>query len=400
MKIDVKKINKAIKQTKNEVWVGLLVLIIVVLGAILIIGSLVKPPSGGAVFYYKIEGKDAKLFYMVPDKKPEYLLTLPSEETEPGRYKVPKHSYLSHNREILIHFERAEEIPIGEVSEGFMAYRIIYRPKYVNLKDGFIKDIEIEQNIDSVSLVFSPSDEDIAWVLRVEESTVEELEETEKKREVWTSDSDGSNARHLATLEEKVILLQKWHGDHLYFWGIQGVGYYSVGKINVKTGKVEYVRPKYCSGDLANCQNFRFSSSGKLFLYEAGLEKEEEETVELFVESFDGEESWRILVNNYISDRLWLPDENGIIYTEQIVERKTGLREKIHLVNLRTKEDKEIYSGSYLSQLVSDSSGKYLYFLEKETDEKFNLKRLNIEKGDTEIVDSGEYNQLKVFSGL
>ena len=93
-----------------------------------------------------------------------------------------------------------------------------------------------------------------------------------------------------------------------------------------------------------------------------------------------------------------MPDESSIVYTEQLTERKIGLREKIHLVNLDTKEDKEIYSGSYLSQLVPDFSGKYLYFLEKETDEKFNLKRIDIKSSETAIIDSGPYNQLKVFA--
>ena len=397
MRKETKEIQGAVRKTKRTILVIFLVLVIVIVGVILFLGKEAARYSlGEAVFYCKGEGADSKLFYMLPEQEPGYLITLPSEEIDLGKYKVPKHSYISHSGEILIYFERVEEIPIGEVSEGMMAYRIVYQPKYVDLKSGSIK--EIKQNMDSGSLVFSTNDEDIAWVLRVEESTISELELAEKKREVWLSNSDGSNARHLATLDEKVILLQKWYGNYIYFWGIQGIGYYSLGRINVKTGRVIYLQPKYCLEDLTNCQNFKFSSSGELLIYEAGVIEEDKEIVKLFIESFDGKKSWQILVNNYISDRLWLFNERSIIYTEQVTEPKIGLREKIHLVNLETKEDKEIYSGSYLSQLIVNASDEYLYFLEKETDEKFNLVRLDIEKSETEIIDFGQYNQLKVFS--
>ena len=396
--INLKKIVEAIKQTKRKIYLGLLVAVIVIVGLFLLAGKTVRPSLEGAVFYYKGDGVNSKLFYMSSNREPEYLIILPSEEIDVGKYKVPQHSYISHNGKILMYFERAEEIPIEEIGEGLTAYRIIYKPKLIDLKSGSIKNIK--QNIDSGSVVFSPDDRDIAWVLRVDESTIKELEEAKKKREVWLSNPDGGDARRLAILDDKVILLQKWYGDYIYFRGIHGVGYYSLGRIDVRTGRVKYLQPKYCLEDLTNCQNFRFSSSGELFVYEAGVIKENQETVELFIESFDQKKSWQILVANYISDRLWMPDEEYIIYTEQVIEREIGLREKIHLVNLKTGEDSEIYSGNYISQIVPDSSGEYLYFLEKETDEKFNLIKLNIEKGETEIIDSGAYNQLKVFSGM
>jgi len=242
--------------------------------------------------------------------------------------------------------------------------------------------------------------------LRVAEATVEELEAAKKKREVWLSNFDGSKARKLTALDEKVVLLQRWHGNYLYFWGIQKTGRYSLGRVDVRNGRVLYIQPKYCSERLTNCQNFRFSPSGELFIYEAGVIEENKEDSKgkkrtgLFVESFDGKNSWRILVENYISDRLWMPDEKHIIYTEQVTKEKNTIEERIHLVNLETGEDKQIYSGSYISQIVANGSSEYLYFLEKETDNKFNLTRLNIETGEAEIIDSGPYNQLKIFSGM
>lgn len=389
---------RQVRKTRRTILVIILVVVIVAVGVILFLDKeAAKYSLGEAVFYYKGESADSKLFYMLPGQEPGYLITLPSEEIELDKYKVPQHSYISNSGEILIYFEKTEEVPIEDIGDGLTAYRKIYQPKLVDLRNGSVKNIE--ENIDSGSLVFSLDDKDIAWVLRAEESTIQELESAEKKREIWLSNPDGNNARHLAALDEKVVLLQKWYDNYIYFWGIQGIGYYSLGRIDVRNGRVTYLQPKYCSENLANCQNFHFSPSGDLFLYEAGIIKEDDgEGVELFIESFDGKRSWQILVANYMSDRLWMPNEKSIIYTEQLTERGVGLREKIHLVNLETKEDKEIYSGSYLSQLVPGISSKYLYFIEKETDEKFNLIRLDIENNGTTIIDSGPYNQLKIFT--
>ena len=164
-------------------------------------------------------------------------------------------------------------------------------------------------------------------------------------------------AKKIADLDEKVVLLQYWNGNYVYFWGLKSVGSYGLGRININTGLVEHIFPKYCSEELTNCQNFRFSSSGELFIYEAGVRKEGEEekqVMSLFAESFDKEESWEILVTNYISDRLWMPNEKGVVYTEQVLKKKGGIEEIIHLVDLNTKEDKKIYSGNYISQITPE----------------------------------------------
>jgi len=399
MNIEIKKIQQAIISTKKKIAVILIIAAIIILCLFLIIGKGTIPYlSENGVFYYKIEGKDAKLFSLGSGNEPKYLTTMPAEEINPDDYRVPKHSYVSESGDILIYFERTEEIPLGTIGENdeYTAYRIIYQPKYIDLKSKTVK--EIEQDIDSGSLVFSSKEDKIAWVLLAQESTVGELEQAGVQREVWISNSDGTNAKQLAVLDDKVVLLQRWEDDYIYFWGIKGVGYYTLGRINVKSGKVQYIRPKYCLENLTNCQNFSFSPSGKLFIYEAGFNQQNNDNLEIFAESFTGSESWKILVANYVSDRVWMPDNNSIIYTEQVTEKKLGVREKIHLANLETGEDTEIYTGSYISQINSDTSGKYLYFIEKETDEKFNLVKLNIKSGKTEIIDSGEYYHLRLFS--
>ena len=397
--IIIKRIFEVIKQTKKRVLMGLFITVLVVIVLILFVGNIITKPSlEGAVFYYKVDSKDSKLFYLDSGNKPQYLISIPSEEGEPGRYKAPVYSYISHNGKTLVYLEKAGEVPIDMSIEevGFSAFRIIYKPKYVDLRSHSINDID--QNIGASGLVFSPDDKKIAWILSVEESIIQELESAGRRREVWLSSIDGGSAQRLATLDDKVVLLQKWVGDYIYFRGVKGAGYYSLGRINVKNGRVEYVRPKYCSEDLSNCQNFSFSSSGNLFIYEAGLLQDNEESIELFVGDFSGKKSWQILAKNYISDRLWMPNEKSIIYTEQEAVKGKGIREKIHLVNLETNKDQEIYSGSYVSQLVPDSSGDYLYFLEKETDEKFNLVELNIKTKKAEILESGPYSQMQIFS--
>ncbi len=400
-KMIIKRIFEVIKQTEKRVLIGLFIAVLVVIVLILFVGNIVTKPSlEGAVFYYKVDGKDSGLFYLNSGNSPQHLVSIPSQEGEPGKYKVPAHSYISHSGKVLVYLEKSGEVPVDMSVEetNFSVFRIIYKPKYVDLKSRSVKDIN--QDIDASGLVFSPDDKKIAWVLSVEESTIQELESTGRKREVWLSSIDGNNARRLATLDDKVILPQRWSGDYVYFRGAKGVGYYSLGRINVKTGRIEYVRPKYCSEDLSNCQNFGFSYSGELFIYEAGLSQDNKDSIELFVGDFSGKKSWQILAKNYISDRLWMPDEKNILYTEQEAAKGWGIREKIHLVNLETNKDQEIYSGNYVSQLVPDSSGNYLYFLEKETDEKFNLVELNIKTKKSEILESGPYDQMQIFSAL
>jgi Tol biopolymer transport system component len=395
----IKRIFEMIKQTEKRILIVLFIAALIIIVLILFAGSiLTKPSLEGAVFYYRVDGKDSKLFYLDSGNNPQYLISIPSQEGEPGEYKAPVYSYISHSGKVLVYLEKAGEIPIDMPIEeaGFSVFRIIYKPKYVDLKSRSINNIN--QNIGASGLVFSPDDKKIAWTLNVEELTIQELESAGKKREVWLSGVDGNDARRLAILDDKAILLQRWFGNYIYFRGLKGAEYYSLGRINVKTGRVEYVRPKYCSEDLSNCQNFSFSPSGNLFIYEAGLSKNNEESTELFVGDFNGKKSWQILAKNYISDRLWMPNEKSIIYTEQEAVKGKGIKEKIHLVNLETNKDEEIYSGSYVSQLVPDSSGDYLYFLEKETDEKFNLVELNIKTKKAEILESGPYSQMQIFS--
>lgn len=391
------KITQVIKQAEKKILISLGILALVIIGLILLAGAIAKPALDKALFFYKSEGKDLKLFYIKSGGKPQPLATLSSEEDEPGKYKVPRHSYISHNGKALIYFEKTGQIPLDLGNKDFTAYRIIYKPKYIDLKNGETKDIG--QDLDAGSLVFSPDDRKIAWILSVKESTIQELESAARKREVWLSNPDGGNARKLAILNDKVVLLQKWHDDYIYFWAVKGVGYYSLGRINIKTGQVKYVQPKYCLENLTNCKNFSLSPSGELFIYEADSTEDGKETTELFVGDFGGKQSWQILVKNYVSDRLWMPDEKSVIYTEQITPIAAALSEKIHLVSLETHKDQEIYSGSYVSQLVPDSQGNYLYFIEKETDEKFNLVKLNIKTKQSEILESGPYDQMQIFSG-
>jgi len=395
-----RKLIKIFFQIKKKIILGILIAAIIIGGAVFI---LLKEASKyslegleKAVFYYKGINGDSRLYYAAPNQEPVYLLTLPSEEIDVNRYKVPKHSYISHNGKVLIYFERIKTIPVGEVKEGWMAYRVVYKPKYINLEKGDI--FEIKQEIDAGGIVFSPDDKKIAWVKRVNEATVEELEAANKEREIWISDINGDNPKFLTAVNEKVVLLQTWADDYLYFWGIQSPGEYSLGRINIKNGQVERFQPRYCLEKLTNCQNFKIDPRGKYFIYEADIVQEDKEGVDLFVESFDKEESWQIVVNNYISDRLWFPLDKTIIYTEQVARKGSDIEEKIHLVKLETKEDKEIYSGSYLSQITPDKTGQYLYFIEKETDQKFNLTKINIQTGQKEILASGRYDQLKIIS--
>jgi len=395
--IIIKRIFEATKQTERKVLIGLFIAVLVVIVLILFVGNIITKPSlERAVFYYRADGKDSKLFYLNSGNSPQYLVSIPSEEGEPGKYKVPLHNYISHNGKVLVYFEKKGDVLLASIDKDFTAYRIIYKPKYVDLKSRSVNDIS--QNIDAAGLVFSPDDKKIAWVLSVAESTIQELESAGRKREIWLSNVDGSSAKRLAILDDKVVLPQRWSGDYIYFRGVKGVGHYSLGRINVKTGQIKYVQPKYCSENLTNCQNFNFSSSGDLFIYEAGVSQDNKAAVELFVGDFSGKKSWQILAKNYISDRLWMPDEKSILYTEQEAVKGDGIREKIHLVNLETNKDQEIYSGSYVSQLVPDSSGDYLYFIEKETDQKFNLVKLNIKTKKSEILESGPYDQMQIFA--
>ncbi len=397
--VTIKKIFGAIKQTKMKTLLIVAIAIVVIVAAILILGKVaIKYSLSEAVFYYKGETKDTKLFYIMPGKQAEYLLTIPSEESADGKYKVPQNDYFSHDGKSLIYFKKIGEVPVESIKtdEGYTAYRKIYKPQLVDLKKHSVK--EINQEMDSSRVVFSSDDTKITWVMAVKESTFDELEQSKRKREVWISNPDGTNAKLSATLDDKVVLLKEWNGDYIYFVGSRGIGYYNLGEINTKTGKVKYFQPKYCLEDLTNCKDFQFYSSGELFIYQASIKDDKSEKIALFVESPDKEKSWQILVENYISDKLFSSDGKSVIYTEQVNASSSQFREKIHLVNLGTSQDQEIYSGNYVSQIIPDKNDDYLYFIEKETDEKFNLVRLNIQNKKADIIESGRYDDLKIFS--
>jgi len=399
----IEKINFILKQAKIKIIFGLIIILIIIIGLFLFLDSSKTIFSKEQGVYFCKAEKDKQDFDIseFEEQGLKKLISLPLEKVDLDKNRIPKHIYISPNKKNLIYFEKTEEVPVGTISKekGLVAVRIMYQPQCINLKTGSKK--EIDQKIDSGSLVFSPTGVKIAWIKRVEEATLEKLQATNKKREIWTSNLEGKKAKKIADLDEKVVLLQYWNGNYVYFWGLKSVGSYGLGRININTGFVEHIFPKYCSEELTNCQNFRFSSSGELFIYEAGVRKEGEEekqVMSLFAESFDKEESWEILVTNYISDRLWMPNEKGVVYTEQVLKKKGGIEEIIHLVDLNTKEDKKIYSGNYISQITPSKDSEYLYFIEKENDQVFNLIKLNIQTQESEIIDSGEYNQLKLIS--
>jgi len=148
-----KQIKKIVKQTKIKILIILAVAIIVIATGILLLAKeatgilllakeAAKYSLEGAVFYFKGMGEKTKLFYLEPGVSPQPLIDLPSEEVNPGKYKVPKHSYISHNGETMIYFERVEEVPVGIISEEqeLMAFRIIYKPKYRFRRLGFFSE--------------------------------------------------------------------------------------------------------------------------------------------------------------------------------------------------------------------------------------------------------------------
>ncbi len=400
-----KELNKPkmFKDHKIRIAIILSVVLIVAIGLFLFLGPQGRAPIKGQGIYYcnsQNNSQDFNVFVFQQQQEPEQLISLPMELVNPQKHRVPKHIYISHNGANLIYFKKTEEIPVETVSEeqGLVAVRLMYKPVYVNLKNKSEK--EIDQKIDSGSLVFSPNDTRIAWIKRVEEATVKELEATNRKRELWTSDLKGEKAKKIASLDDRVVILQAWNNNYIYFWTLKTLSSYGLGRVNIKNGEIDYIVPKYCSKDLANCQNFQFSPSGEMFIYEAGvkIDDQDEEKISLFIEDLNQEESFQIMVSTYISDSLWAPNQESIIYTEQVPQKSGKIEEKIHLVNLASKEDQEIYSGNYISQITPSKDGDYLYFIEKESDEKFNLIKLNIESGESKTIASDEYNHLKIIS--
>lgn len=361
------------------------------------------PNLAEGVFYYLIDGNKAKLFLITPKNDGKEIISVPAREVDFGKYKPPQHTYISNNEEQMIYFKKIGEEPLENIEEeNIVIVRVISKPVLVNLKTG--KETEIEQSIDSSSLVFSPNDTQIAWIKEVDEATFEDIEESGKKRELWISRADGEDAKLINSFDENVILLRVWSGDYIYFQGLWDVNTRSLGRINVETKKVDYLVPRYCGNDLENCQNIEFSSTGRFFIYEIYKKEGDKEITELYLGDFDKREFTEILTTDRISDRLWT-DGEGFFYTEQEMVRKEDggggkeMKETIHLVNFKNETDDVIYEGSYISQLSFSPGGKYLYFLEKaeEGENDFNFIRLNIKNKEAETILTEDFNHILLF---
>jgi len=374
------------------------ILIAVLIGVILgiLIWRILSPNLGEGVFYYRVDGDKANLFLLNGNKEGEKIVSVWAQELDLGKYKPPRHSFISPDGRQLIYFKKIKEEPIQKLGEDLVASRIFYEPILINLKTG--KDKKIDQSIDSASLVFSPDSNNIAWLKEVKESTYDEIEKSNQKRELWISRVDGANARLLAGFDENVVLLKKWSDDYIYFQGIYDVSAKSLGRINIESKKIDYIVPKGCNVNLIDCQNIEFLPSGKMFIYEIYTKNENKEITELYLGDFEKREFKAILTTDRISDKTWLADEKGFFYTEQEMVKDVGVKETIHLVDLYKETDKVLYSGSYVSQLITDSSGDYLYFLEKDNEateiNMFKLMRLNIKNQKSETILIENYNNI------
>jgi len=377
----------------------ILIAIIIGIGIGILIWRFLSPAIGRGIFYYKVEGDKANLF-LLKNSSSKQITSVSAREVDPGDFRPPRRSYISHSRKNLIYFKQVEEIPLeNQESSEFTAFRIIYEPTLVNLKNK--EEKKINQSIDSASLVFSPDDSQIAWIKQIEESTYQDIETSGKKRELWLSKIDGEEAKLLASFDENLILLKVWDGDHIYFQGLWDITNRSMGRINIKTKEIENMVPRYCEKFLENCKNIEFSPSGNRFLYEIQTKKDDKDITELYLGDFNKKEFLEVLTTDEISDRLWVDDEERFFYTEQETVRKEGgggeteVRETIHLVDIKNQTDDSIYSGSYISQLTIDVGGRYLYFLEKEKEgENFKLNRLDLKTKEVKTILTDNYNKI------
>jgi len=373
------------------------ILTAVLIGAIVgvLVWTILSPKLGEGIFYYRLSGDKANLFLLGSKDEGEKIVAVAAQEVDLGKYKPPRHSFISPDGKQLIYFKKLKEEEIKDLGDGMVASRIFYEPILINLKTGTEK--KIEQPIDSTSVVFSSDSNSIAWIKEVGESTHEELDESQKKRELWLSRIDGENAQLLAEFDENVILLEKWSEDYIYFQGISGASAKSLGRINIETKKISYVMPKDCGTDLINCQNIELSPLGKMFLYEIYTKNENREITELYLGNFETRQFKPVLTTDRISDKVWLENEKGFFYTEQEMVKNEGLKETIHLVDLYKETDKILYSGSYISQLTLDNPGNYLYFLEQAEGNEvnmFELIRLNIKNKEAKTVLTENYNNI------
>lgn len=375
------------------------ILIAVLIGIIIgiLLWKILSPKLGEGVFYYRLDGDKANLLLLNNEGEGEKIVAVAAQEVDLGKYKPPRHSFLSSDKRQLIYFKKSKEEQIKDFGNGMIATRTYYDPILVNLKTGTEK--KIEQKIDSVSLVFSPDNNSIAWIKEIEDATYEDIEKNNTKRELWMSIADGENPQLLAKFEENVILLKRWSEEYIYFQGIFDANIKSLGRINIETKKVEYIIPKSCDANLTNCQNIEFSPSGKMFLYEIYSKKNGKEITELYLGDFERRDYKPVLTTDRISDKIWIDTEKGFFYTEQKSGKNNEIIETIHLVDLYKETDNEIYSGSYISQLAFDGSSNSLYFLERSEEEEvnmFNIMKLNIKSKEAEKILTENYNNILI----
>lgn len=373
-----------------------LILLAIVIGVFIGIAAwkLLSPTLGRGVFYYHVEGSEAKLFLLKNSHSKE-VVAVSAREVNPGDFRPPRRSYLSNSRNEMIYFEQVDEKPVEGVVDdmSLVVSRAIYKPMLVDLKSG--KETEIKQLIDSVGVVFSPDDKKIVWMRQIEEVTYAQIEQSGKKREIWLSEKTGEGAELLISFEENLIILKKWVGDYIYFQGLWDVYNRSMGRINIKTRQVEYLVPRSCVKSLENCENTEFSFSGNKFLYEIVSSKDGKHITELYLGDFDKNEFLAILTTDKIGNRIWVDHGETFFYTEQETDKWGQVTETIHLVNIKNQTDDSIYSGSYISQLTFDQGGRHLYFIEKQREEeKFNLTRLDLKNLETEIILTENYNKI------
>jgi len=355
------------------------------------------PVLGKGIFYYRIDGTNADLFSLKNTGTSKKIISVSAEEADVGKYKPPRRSFFSNAKDQMIYLKKTGEIPLENMGNGeFTPVRIVFDLILVNLKNN--KETKIEQKIDSSSLLFSPNDNQIAWTKGLDESTYQDIEDSGKKRELWLSKPDGQKAELLASFEENLILLKRWVGDYIYFQGLWDATNRSLGRINVKTKKVDYVTPEGCGEMLVNCQNIEFSPSGKYFLYEIYKNEGDKEITELHWGDFEKNKFKPILTTDRISDKVWLDNENQFLYTDQAMIKKGSekvIEERLHLVDIEKEAEAILYNGSYLSEFVFANGGRYLYFLEKQSEgEDFNLIRFDIKKKEAKTIFSDNYNHI------
>jgi hypothetical protein len=375
------------------------ILIAVLIGVIIgiFIWKILAPKLGAGVFYYRLDGNKANLILLNGKGEGEKVLTVDAQEVDLGKYKPPRYTFVSSDNRQMVYFKKTKEEIIQELGNDMVASRIFYEPILVNLKTGTEK--KINQPVDASTIVFSSDNNNIAWIKEIKESTFDEIQKNQTKREIWTSRADGENAQLLTALDDNVVLLRRWNEDYIYFQGVSGVNAKSIGRINIINKKVDYITPKGCEEGLINCQNISFSSTGNFFLYEIYSIKNNKEITELYLGDFERKEFKPILTTDRISDKVWLESEKGFVYTEQ-EEIKGQVKETAHLVDLYRETDIELYSGSYLNELAFDGSNDYLYFLEKVDTEEinmFDLKRLNIKSKKAEKVLTENYNNILII---